>query len=132
MHRAVVSCGASIDAINTVRKHISAVKGGRLAVAAHNATKVTLAVSDVPAGKESALASGPTLPDPTTIADFDRVIAHHELWGKFPRALQKGIGEQRMPETPEANDLAFPNSHCSLLLAMYDLLHAAHPEADAK
>ncbi|HEV1995734.1 MAG TPA: glycerate-2-kinase family protein, partial [Candidatus Acidoferrum sp.] len=69
MHRALVTCGASIDDINTVRKHFSAVKGGRLAAAAHNATKFTLAVSDVPAGKESALASGPTLPDPTAVAD---------------------------------------------------------------
>ncbi len=57
LHRALVTCGASIEAINTVRKHFSAVKGGRLAAAAHNATKITLAVSDVPVGKESALAS---------------------------------------------------------------------------
>ena len=72
MHRALVACGAPIDSINTVRKHLSAVKGGRLAVAAGAATKITLAVSDVPAGKESALASGPTIADPTTLADFLR------------------------------------------------------------
>src|SRR5882762_8544123 len=54
LHRTLVSCGAPIDAINTVRKHLSAVKGGRLAAAAQNATKITLAVSDVPVGKESA------------------------------------------------------------------------------
>src|SRR5213079_3052379 len=64
MHRALVTCGAPIEAINSVRKHISAVKGGRLAAAAHNATKVTLAVSDVPVGKRSALASGPTASPP--------------------------------------------------------------------
>ncbi|MGB7284004.1 MAG: glycerate-2-kinase family protein, partial [Candidatus Acidiferrum sp.] len=75
LHRALVTCGAPIDAMNAVRKHASAVKGGRLAVAARRATKITLAVSDVPVGKESALASGPTLPDPTTIADVQRVIA---------------------------------------------------------
>src|SRR6266478_5138271 len=50
------------------QKHVSAVKGGRLAAAAGRATKITLAVTDVPADQESALASGPTLPDPTTIA----------------------------------------------------------------
>ncbi|MEQ1473584.1 MAG: glycerate-2-kinase family protein, partial [Candidatus Acidiferrum sp.] len=60
VHRALVHCGAPIDDINVVRKHISAVKGGRLAQAAGAATKITLAVSDVPLGKESALASGPT------------------------------------------------------------------------
>ncbi len=54
LHRALVTCGAPIEAINTVRKHFSAVKGGRLAAAGHNATKVTLAVSDVPVGKEPA------------------------------------------------------------------------------
>ncbi len=63
VHRALVTCGAPIAAINAVRKHLSGVKGGRLAVAANHATKITLAVSDVPMGKESALASGPTIPD---------------------------------------------------------------------
>src|SRR5271167_3686920 len=64
VHRALVTCGAPIDAMNTVRKHLSAVKGGRLAVAAGPAQKITLAVTDVPVGKESALASGPSIADP--------------------------------------------------------------------
>jgi len=132
MHRALVSCGASIDAINTVRKHISALKGGRLAVAAHNATKVTLAVSDVPAGKESALASGPTLPDPTTVADAKRIIAEHSLYGKFPTALRRWLDEGKMPETPKADAAAFRNSHFLLLLGMDDLFHPAHHAAEAK
>jgi len=79
-----VTCGAPIDAINTVRKHVSAVKGGRLAVTAGRATKITLAVSDVPVGKESALASGPTLPDPTTVADVHRVMEEFSLREKLP------------------------------------------------
>jgi hydroxypyruvate reductase len=132
MHRALVSCGASIDAVNTVRKHISAVKGGRLAAAAHNATKVTLAVSDVPAGKESALASGPTLPDPTTVADAKRIIAEHSLYGKFPTALRRWLDEGKMPETPKADAAAFRNSHFLLLLGMDDLFHPAHHAAEAK
>ena len=132
MHRALVSCGASIDAINTVRKHISAVKGGRLAVAARNATKVTLAVSDVPAGKESALASGPTLPDPTTVADAKRIIAEHSLYDKFPPALRRWLDEGKMPETPKADAAAFRNAHFLLLLGMDDLFHPAHHAAEAK
>src|SRR5258707_10152637 len=88
MHRALVTCGAPIDAINTVRKHISAVKGGRLAAAAPKATKIALAVSDVPVGKESALASGPTLPDPTTVADAKRVIAEHSLYRRLPTTFR--------------------------------------------
>src|SRR5580658_9894932 len=74
LHRALVTCGAPIEAINAVRKHVSTVKGGRLAAAAGRATKITLAVSDVPAGKESALASGPTVPDPSTVEDVRRIL----------------------------------------------------------
>jgi len=132
MHRALVTCGAPIEAINSVRKHISAVKGGRLAAAAHNATKVTLAVSDVPVGKRSALASGPTLPDPTTVADAKRIIAAHSLHGKFPAALRRWLDEGKMPETPKADAAAFRNSHFMLLLGMDDLFHPAHHAAEAK
>src|SRR5205823_5786268 len=89
MHWALVTCGAPIEAINSVRKHISAVKGGRLAAVARDATKVTLAVSDVPVGKESALASGPTLPDPTTVADAKRILAEYRLHDRFPPSLRR-------------------------------------------
>ena len=72
LNRVLVTCGAPIEEINVVRKHLSATKGGRLAAAAPRSTKITLGVSDVPQGYESALASGPTLPDPTTVADAHR------------------------------------------------------------
>jgi glycerate 2-kinase len=130
-HQALVTCGASIDEINTVRKHLSAVKGGRLAAAAPDATKITLAVSDVPVGKESALASGPTLPDPTTVADTKRVIDKYSLRAKFSPALQRWLDERRVPETPKAGDGAFRKSYFSLTLGMDDLLHPAHRAAEA-
>jgi len=132
MHRALVTCGAPIEAINTVRKHISAVKGGRLAAAAPKATKITLAVSDVPVGKEPALASGPTLPDPTMVADAKRIIAEHRLHDRFPLALRRWLDEGKMPETPKADATAFRNSHFFLLLGMDDLFHPAHHAAEAK
>jgi glycerate 2-kinase len=132
LHRALVTCGAPIEDINTVRKHLSAVKGGRLTAAAHNATKITLAVSDVPVGKESALASGPTLPDPTTAADAKRIIAEYALREKFSPALQHWLDKTTMPETPKANAAAFRNSHFLLLLGMDDLFHPAHHAAEAK
>src|SRR6202158_1368794 len=132
MHRALVTCGAPIEAINTVRKHISAVKGGRLAAAAHKATKITLAVSDVPVGKEPALASGPTLPDPTTVADAKRIIAENRLYDRFPLALRHWLDEGKMLETPKADAAAFRNSHFFLLLGMDDLFHPAHHAAEAK
>src|SRR5947207_11429215 len=130
-YRALVTCGAPIEAINTVRKHISAIKGGRLAAAAVEATKVTLAVSDVPVGKESALASGPTLPDPTTIEDVERVIKGYSLSKKLPPALQRWIHDGKMQETPKASDAAFLKSYFSLTLGMDDLLHPAHHAAEA-
>src|SRR5437762_3814918 len=97
-YRALVACGAPIEAINTVRKHISAIKGGRLAAAAHEATKVTLAVSDVPVGKESALASGPTLPDPTTVADAKRILAEYSLHDRFPTFMRRWLARRKITD----------------------------------
>jgi glycerate 2-kinase len=132
LHRALVTCGASIDEINTVRKHLSAVKGGRLATAAPEATKITLAVSDVPAGKESALASGPTIPDPTTVTDFRRTLAAFQLTEKFSPALQRWLAAGNPPETPKRSDPAFARAHFSLLLGVDDLFHPAHHAAEAQ
>lgn len=132
VNRALVTCGAPIDAINSVRKHVSAVKGGRLAAAANNATKITLAVSDVPVGKESALASGPTLPDPTTIADVKHILVEYSLREKLPESLRRRFDEGKIPETPKADASPFRNSHFSLLLGMDDLFHPAHHAAEAK
>lgn len=131
LHKILVTCGPNIDEINTVRKHLSAVKGGRLAAAAGAATKITLAVSDVPVGKESALASGPTLPDPTTIQDVGRVIKAYSLREKLPSAVRRWIDDGRMPETPKASDEAFRKSYFSLTLGMDDLFHPAHHAAEA-
>ncbi len=131
VNRALVTCGAPIEAMNTVRKHFSAVKGGRLALAAGNAKKITLAVTDVPAGKESALASGPTLPDPSTIADVERIVEQYDLRKKFPERLVKWLDAGEMPETPKSGDAAFANAHFQLLLGMDDLFHAAHHAAEA-
>jgi glycerate 2-kinase len=132
LHRALVTCGAPIEAMNTVRKHVSAVKGGRLAVAAGHATKVTLAVSDVPVGKESALASGPSLPDPTAVTDVRRVMDEFALREKLPARLLQWMDEGQMPETPKEDDAAFHNAHFSLLLGLDDLFHPAHHATEAK
>jgi glycerate 2-kinase len=132
LHRALVTCGAPIDAINALRKHLSAVKGGRLAEAAGRATKVTLGVTDVPAGQESALGSGPTLPDPTTISDVERIIKEFSLRDKFSAALRRWLDEGKMPETPKTGDPAFAKAHFSLLLGMDDLFHPAHHAAEAE
>jgi glycerate 2-kinase len=131
-YRALVTCGAGIEEINAVRKHVSAVKGGRLAAAANSATKITLAVSDVPAGRETALASGPTLPDPTTIADVQSILKKYSLRDKFPQTLRRWLDGGKMPESPKSADPAFGKSHFLLLLGMDDLFHPAHHAAEAK
>src|SRR5262249_31097147 len=121
-----------IDEINTIRKHLSAVKGGRLAVAVPAATKITLAVSDVPAGKESALASGPTIPDPTTLDDFHRLLSAYHLREKFSSRLQRWLASGNPPETPKPGHSAFERAHFALLLGQDDLFHPAHRAAEAQ
>jgi len=131
IHRVLIGCGAPIEAINTVRKHISAVKGGRLAVAANGSTKITLAVSDVPAGKEWALASGPALPDPTMWSDTVKILDEYALRDKFPEAFHRWVKQGGLQETPKAGDPAFRNAHFSILLGLDDLFHPAHGASEA-
>jgi len=131
VNQALVTCGAPIHAMNTVRRHFSAIKGGRLALAAGPATKITVAVTDVPVGSEAALASGPTLPDPTTEGDVERILAEFALRERFPLSVQKWLSAGLMPETPKSGHPAFANAHFSLLLGMDDLFHAAHHALEA-
>ena len=77
--RSLLACGAAIDEINCVRKHLSAIKGGRLAVAAAPARVATLAISDVPGDDPATVASGPTVADPTTGADARAILARYGI-----------------------------------------------------
>jgi glycerate 2-kinase len=134
LHHALVTCGASIDEINAVRKHLSAVKGGRLAIAAGPATKITLAITDVPDGKESALASGPTLPDPTTVAHAREVIRRYDLLLKLPPSIRTLFEHPEfIPETPKPSDPAFGQRRNAfeILLGRHDLFHAAHHASES-
>jgi hydroxypyruvate reductase len=132
LHRALVTCGAPIEEINVIRKHLSATKGGRLAQAAPHAMKVTLAVSDVPAGQESALASGPTLPDPSTVADAQRIAFQYRLLEKLPATIRRNFEPGGMVETPKLGDPAFARAKFILLLSAHELVHAAHHAAEAE
>jgi glycerate 2-kinase len=132
LHLALVTCGASIEEINSIRKHLSATKGGRLAALSPRSMKLTLAISDVPQGQESALASGPTLPDPTTIRDAERVVRKYKLMEKLPPAIREAFETHSLDETPKAGDAAFARSHFVLLLGPHELLHAAHHACEAE
>jgi glycerate 2-kinase len=132
LHLALVTCGAPIEKINVIRKHLSASKGGRLATAAPRSLKITFAISDVPEGHESALASGPTLPDPTTIQDAERIARQYDLLPKLPVAIRALFERHALSETPKPGDSAFRRSHFELLLGTHDLTHAGHHACEAE
>ena len=106
LHSALVACGAPIEQINAIRKHLSAVKGGRLA-AVPCSLKFTYAISDVPQGQESALASGPTLPDPTTVADAYAIAAKYDLASEIHCCRKENIRKPRTPRNSKARRRRF-------------------------
>jgi hydroxypyruvate reductase len=106
-YRVLVHSGAPIAEINAIRKHISAVKGGRLAQAAYPAQQVSILVSDVPDDTPDALASGPTMPDSTSIHDCERVAAKYNLIEQFPESVASLFRQHAVEETPKSDDPAF-------------------------
>jgi glycerate 2-kinase len=124
-HKALVESGAPIAAINAVRKHLSAVKGGRLAVAAAPAEQLTIFVSDVPAGELDALSSGPTLPDRSTTEDAYRIATEYRLSAKLPGVIAEMLTRRSLAETPKPGDAIFARSQWSLLLDSASLEEAA-------
>jgi glycerate 2-kinase len=106
-YRVLVHSGAPIAEINAIRKHISAVKGGRLAQAAYPAQQVSILVSDVPDGTPDALASGPTMPDSTSIHDCERIAAKYNLIEQFPESVASLFRQHALEETPKSDDPAF-------------------------
>ena len=106
-YRALVHSGAPISEINTVRKHLSAVKGGRLAQAAFPAQQVSILVSDVPDHTPDALASGPTMPDSTSAEDCQRIAEKYDLLTQFPHSTLELFERHALEETPKSDDPAF-------------------------
>jgi glycerate 2-kinase len=99
-HQTLIASGATIAEVNTLRKHFSAVKGGRLATAAPRAAKLTLQVVDVPWHHAGAVASGPTLADPSTVEDCRELLARYHLLEKFPPSVRRFFSRPDLPETP--------------------------------
>jgi len=113
----------AIAEINALRKHFSAVKGGRLALAASAARmQSTLLVSDVPAGRVDAIASGPSVPDGTTVAQCRALLAG---LGRVPQSVREFFASRRCVETPKPGDAAFANAHWQVVLSSDDLAEAA-------
>lgn len=126
-HRALVHSGASIVEMNCVRKHFSAVKGGRLALAAGTAQTLSLLVSDVPPAHLDALGSGPTVGDSTSIAECREVLARYGLMEIFPVAVRTFFASQELPETPKPDEL---NARVCKLVDSDEMAEAARSHAE--
>ncbi len=121
INRALLASGATITEMNCVRKHLSAIKGGRLAAAARPARVVTFAISDVPGDDPAVIASGPTVPDPTTFADARAIIARYGIEPPEPVAIRLA---QAADETPKPGLL--PDTDFTLIATpMMALAHMA-------
>jgi glycerate 2-kinase len=120
--QALLRSGASIGEINAVRKHLSRIKGGRLAARAHPARLVTLAISDVPGDDPAVIGSGPTVPDPTTLAEARAIVMHHRL--DLPDAVARALGDPAN-ETPKPDDPLFATTEFRLIARPADAFAAA-------
>jgi hydroxypyruvate reductase len=129
-YRELVHSGAPIAEINTIRKHLSAIKGGRLAQAALGAQQVSILVSDVPDNTPDALASGPTMPDSTTVQDCYAIASKHRLVEQFPPPVRELFQHHALRETPKSDDPAFHRSRWWTVLSNSSLLEAAKSEAE--
>ncbi|OJV44625.1 MAG: hypothetical protein BGO25_05995 [Acidobacteriales bacterium 59-55] len=128
LYRELVHSGASITEINCVRKHFSAVKGGRLALAARGVSAVSVLVSDVPPGHLDALGSGPTLPDTSTVAECREILARYHLLPRFPLSVRRFFERDPLPETPRPGSFS---ARAITLLTSDDLAAAACRHAEA-
>jgi hydroxypyruvate reductase len=128
----LLASGATIQEINAVRKHISAVKGGRMARLAYPSTLISLILSDVVGDSLESIASGPTVPDSTTFSDCLRILRKYNITSKIPpevrRYLEKGAGRE-VEETPKADDPAFARTQNLIIASNIQALLAAKAEA---
>ena len=129
-YRVLVHSSAPIGEINTIRKHLSAIKGGRLAQAAYPAQQVSILVSDVPENTPDRLASGPTMPDSTTVEDCYGIVAKHRLSLELPSPTRELFERHALEETPKFDDPAFIRARWWTILSNDALLQAAKKEAE--
>ena len=128
VNRALLKSGANIAEMNCVRKHLSAVKGGRLAAAAAPARLISLLISDVPGDDANVIASGPTVPDPTTFADARAIVDKYGI--NAPHSVRERL-EAGLDETPKPGDPCFARSETIMIARPQDSLEAAAARAAA-
>lgn len=128
VNRGLLRSGANIHDMNIVRKHLSSIKGGRLAAAAHPAPSTTLLISDVPGDDPSTVASGPTVGDPTTLADARDVLARFDV--PIPEAVREALHDPRN-ETVKPGDARLEHAEIVTLATAHDALESAAQSARA-
>jgi hydroxypyruvate reductase len=126
--RALLKCGAHIGEINTVRKHLSRIKGGRLARHAFPAKVATIAISDVPGDDPAVIGSGPTVPDPSTLEQARAIVAKYSL--AVPDAVTRALADPAN-ESPKPGDEVFASTSFTLAARPADALAAAERAAKA-
>jgi glycerate 2-kinase len=129
VNRALLKSGAAIGDINTVRKHLSRIKGGRLARCAYPAAVATLAISDVPGDDPAVIGSGPTVPDPTTLADARAVVARFKL--ALAEPVRHALADPAN-ESPKPGDPVFAGTSFRLVARPADAFRAAEAAVRAK
>lgn len=124
-YKVLVHGGAPIGEINTIRKHLSSIKGGRLARAAYPAKQASILVSDVPDNTPDALASGPTMPDSTTVEDCYPIVEKHNLLKQFPASVRELFERRVLEETPKKDDVIFADARWQTVLSNRTVIEAA-------
>jgi hydroxypyruvate reductase len=130
--KALLACGADIREMNTLRKHISRIKGGQLARAAAPARVFTLILSDIVGDPLDAIASGPTVPDPTTYADALGILDKYRIRREIPTSIRTHLEDGaagRIPETPKPDDPLFGRVMSVMVASNIQALEAAKAEA---
>src|SRR6266550_295942 len=128
-YRALLFSGANIVEMNAIRKHLSAIKGGRLARIAYPAQQVSLLVSDVPEDMPDALASGPTMPDSSTVEDCYAITTRYAMLKQFPESVRELFQQHALEETPKAGDDVFHRSRWWPILSNASVVEASKLEA---
>ena len=132
-HETLVASGASITQVNVVRKFYSAIKAGRLALAAPDSDKLSLVIADVPMREREAVASSPTLPSHTLLSECEEILDRFHLLEQFPASVRHYFEKLRAgkyPLPPSPDDPAFHNSHFEILLSNHDFVSAAQSFAE--
>ncbi|MHA2314628.1 MAG: glycerate kinase type-2 family protein, partial [Candidatus Hermodarchaeia archaeon] len=131
----LLQSGVPIDGINTLRKHLSQVKGGQFALQVHPRNHWVMLISDVPGDQLDMIASGPTLPDPTTFLTVGKILDEYQLWEKLPQRIREHVQaglDQTVQETPKPDHPVFEHTVNRLIGSNIDACKAAFNAAQQK